>query len=87
MHAAKGRIPLIRSLITYDASVKTSTNAGVTPLHAAAYWCQDEGETVKLLLKNGADPNSTSSDGSPFGFCCYETRESRERQVSRAKWR
>lgn len=64
----KGRILLIRALISYGASVKASTNSGVTPLHAAAYWCQDEGETVKLLLKKGADPNSTSLDGTPLHY-------------------
>lgn len=38
------------------------------PLHAAAYWYQDEGETVKLLLKNDADPNSASPDGTLLRF-------------------
>lgn len=73
LHIASARpngAPLVEMLIDAGADVNAKTNGGVTPLHYAAMvggmiWVSEsqrslspETESLKMLLKNGADPNA-----------------------------
>lgn len=57
--AASGSLEIASTLIAHGAGVNARSDAGYTPLHAAAYWNRED--VVELLLSKGADVSASST--------------------------
>ena len=61
-------IEICQLLIDNKASIDIKDSEGSTPFFRATFECRDEsGESIKFLIKNGANPNEPNNyENSPF---------------------
>lgn len=64
MEAINLRNPhLVEALIEYGIRINHATDNGITALHIAVAYCQDNPKIIQLLLEKGALPNTKTIDG------------------------
>lgn len=61
--AQDGKIDFAILLIQAGALIDLQDNYGNTPLFKAVYYSEGKSDMIKLLLKNGSDPNKKNNSG------------------------
>ncbi|VDI51291.1 protein phosphatase 1 regulatory subunit 16A [Mytilus galloprovincialis] len=66
--AANGYMQVAEFLLDHHVSVDKRDSDSYQPIHAAAFWCQQD--VLELLVKNGADIDAKTRNGeTPFDLC------------------